>query len=158
MGRKAADNRQTGPAPAALPARDGSAFLADPLAGLTDAEVRRLKRSDLLEVLVAQGDEIARLRAENVELSRSVTASQDGSRQLSELVDLVLNLDSRQQEQGAMLRDILRSTQGEPSALPAPASPETAAVSTKPTHPSQSKASASGLARKLFSAASHINS
>ena len=50
------------PNTAALPAPETSSFLADPLCGLSDAEVRRLKRADLLEILIAQGDEITRLR------------------------------------------------------------------------------------------------
>lgn len=147
------DNRIPEPAIAALPAEDESDFLADPLAGLTDAEVRRLKRSDLLEILVAQGDEIAHLRAENDRLRQSAAASQADSQLLSELLALVRSLDSRQQDQQVMLQDILHSTRSKPAALPAPATPESAAVSAKPPQPK-----ASGLARKLFSAASHINS
>lgn len=155
------ENRSPEPDTAALLARDESAFLADPLAGLTDAEVRRLKRADLLEILVAQGDEIACLRAENDRLRQSAAASQAGSRQLSELLGLVRSLDSRQQEQEAMLRGILQNTQSQSSSALTIATTEAVSSSATPSKSNQSsqpKPSAAGLARKLFSAASHSNS
>lgn len=164
------------PNPAALPAPETSSFLADPLCGLSDAEVRRLKRADLLEILIAQGDEIARLRAENGSLREAAAAAQATATQLTELCDLVCALDSRQKKGISLLRDLCRQAQpyasavspaahasepGAASAALAPASRDAAAASPAEPRASQqpqSKPLGSGLARKLISAAAHIGS
>lgn len=140
-------------------ADDRSSFLAAPLSYMADDEVRRLKRVDLLEIMVAQGDEIARLRAELDELRAAKGAQEKELHdintarlaelgKLSEVVALVQSFSERQAEQSRMLRDIQEALQHHTCER---TTEEGQYVETSV------KSTPGGLARRLFSAAVRAN-